>query len=338
MKTALITGITGQDGSYLAEFLLKKGYQVHGIVRRASMYNRSRIEHLRGNPAVYGKQLFLHYADLQDATPMRRILQSTEPDEIYHLAGQSHVGLSFDIPESTVQEVAMATLSILEICRDLPKTPKVYHASSSEIFGSPDESPQTEDSPLRPENPYGCSKVFATQMVRVYRKAHGLFAVSGIAYNHESSRRGENFVTKKIVRSVAEIAKGGSQALVLGNLNSERDWGFAPEYVEAMWLMLQQDVPRDLILATGSPCSVRSFTKDAFAAVGIQIAFEGDGTSEIGRNEATGEEILRVSPEFFRKIDTTQLVGDSQAAQDAIGWRARTIGGDVARKMVLDEM
>ncbi|MBC2601081.1 GDP-mannose 4,6-dehydratase [Puniceicoccus vermicola] len=338
MKTALITGITGQDGSYLAEFLLGKGYEVHGIVRRASMFNRSRIEHLRADPEIYGKRLFLHYADLQDATPLRRILQKSAPDEIYHLAGQSHVGLSFDIPESTVHEVATATLSILEICRDLPKLPRFYHASSSEVFGSPDDSPQTERTPYRPENPYGCSKAFATQMVRVYRKAHGLFAVSGIAYNHESSRRGENFVTKKIVRSAAEIAKGGSQPLVLGNLDSERDWGFAPEYVEAMWLMLQHEVPQDLVLATGSPCSVRSFTKDAFAAAGIQVAFEGEGESEIGRNELTGETIVRVSPEFFRKIDTTRLVGDPQAALNAIGWRARTIGGDVARKMLLAEM
>ena len=337
MKSALITGITGQDGSYLAELLLGKGYEVHGIVRRASMYNRSRIEHLRANPEIYGQRLFLHYADLQDTTPLRRILQRIQTDEIYHLAGQSHVGLSFEIPESTVHEVATATLSILEICRDLPKTPRFYHASSSEVFGSPDVGIQSETTPFRPENPYGCSKAFATNMVRVYRKAHGLYAVSGIAYNHESTRRGENFVTRKIVRSAVDIAGGRSEPLILGNLDSERDWGYAPEYVEAMWRMLQQNDPKDLVLATGEACSVRSFARDAFLAAGISLRFEGAGESEVGVDDSTGRVLLRVSPEFFRKVDTTRLVGSPTTAKEAIGWSATTVGGEVARKMVSSE-
>ena len=338
MKTALITGITGQVGSFLAEFLLGKGYEVHGIVRRASMYNRSRIEHLRADPDIYGSRLFLHYADLQDATPLRRLLCRVEPDEIYHLAGQSHVGLSFQIPESTVHEVAVATLSILEICRDLPKTPRFYHAASSEIFGSPEEFPQTEKTPYRPDNPYGCSKAFATQMVRGYRNAYGLFAVSGIAYNHESNRRGENFVTKKIARSAAELAMGREEPLVLGNLDSERDWGFASEYVEAMWLMLQAEVPRDLVLATGQSCSVRAFAKAAFLAAGIQLRFEGSGEDEIGVDEKTGKVLLRVSRDFYRKVDTVRLVGDPEPAREAIGWSARTIGCEVAKEMVRAEL
>lgn len=338
MKKALISGITGQDGSYLAELLLAKGYVVHGIVRRASAFNRSRIEHLRSDEGIYGSSLFLHYADLHDTTSLRRIFQKVGPDEIYHLAGQSHVGLSFEIAESTVDEIATATLSILEICRDLPKAPKLYHASSSEVFGSPDVQPQNESTPFRPENPYGCAKVFATNMVRVYRNAYGLTAVSGITFNHESPRRGENFVTRKIAAAAARRAKGSKELLSVGNLDASRDWGYAPEYVEAMWLMLQSDEPQDLVLATGIACTVREFAKSAFGSVGIDLSFEGEGEDEIGRDAVSGETILQVNPVFFRPVDTSRLVGDASRAKQVLGWTPEVMGGKLAALLTQAEM
>src|SRR5437870_9084701 len=243
-KIALITGITGQDGSYLSELLLEKGYIVHGIVRRTSNLLRSRIEHLRRDEKIYGRRLFLHYGDLSDSTTLRRIIADVSPIEMYHLAGQSHVGLSFEIPESTCEETGMATLRLLEIVRAHPSPVKFYHASSAEIFGDACASPQTEDTPLRPTSPYGCAKAFATQLARVYRQSYGLFVCNGILYNHESPRRGENFVTRKIARAVARIARGLDADLVLGNLENQRDWGRAQDYVRAMWLMLQHKTPR----------------------------------------------------------------------------------------------
>src|SRR5438874_6038008 len=266
-KIALITGITGQDGSYLAELLLEKDYTVHGIVRRTSNMLRSRIEHLRRNEEIYGRRLFLHYGDLSDSTTLRRIISDVRPTELYHLAGQSHVGLSFEIPESTCEEIGMATLRLLEITRDQKEPVKFYHASSSEIFGSAAESPQTEETPLRPSSPYGCAKAFATQLARVYRDSYGLFVCNGILYNHESPRRGENFVTRKITRAVAQIARGLEHELVLGSLESRRDWGRAQDYVAAMWLMLQQEKPADYVVATGETHSVRDFVEAAFAVV-----------------------------------------------------------------------
>jgi GDPmannose 4,6-dehydratase len=244
-KIALVTGITGQDGSYLAELLLEKNYVVHGVVRRTSNLLRSRIEHLRNDEALAGKRLVLHYGDLSDGTTLRRIFAQVRPAEVYHLAGQSHVGLSFEIPESTCEEVGMATLRLLEICRDQPQPVRFYHASSSEIFGDVAETPQTEETPFRPASPYGCAKAFATQLARVYRQSYGLFVCNGILYNHESPRRGENFVTRKIARAVARIARGLDHELVLGNLQGRRDWGRAQDYVAAMWMMLQHDEPGD---------------------------------------------------------------------------------------------
>src|SRR5690242_11327821 len=264
-KIALITGITGQDGSYLTELLLKKGYAVHGIVRRTSNLLRSRIEHLRRDPKIYDKDFFLHYGDLSDTTTLRRIFREVQPDEVYHLAGQSHVGLSFDIPESTCDEAGMSTLRLLEIARDQAHPVRFYHASTSEIFGNAAESPQTEETPMRPTSPYGCAKAFATQLVRVYRQSYGLFACNGILYNHESPRRGENFVTRKIARAVARISRGLDSELVLGNLESKRDWGRAQDYVQAMWLMLQHAKPDDYVVATGAAHSVREFLEAAFA-------------------------------------------------------------------------
>src|SRR3954452_892541 len=264
-RIALITGITGQDGSYLAELLLDKGYDVHGVVRRTSNITRSRIEHLRADESLYGKRLFLHYGDLSDGTTLRRIFARVRPSEVYHLAGQSHVGLSFEIPESTCEEVGMGTLRLLEIVRDQPQAVRFYHASTSEIFGRTTETPQTEETPFSPATPYGCAKAFATQLVRVYRQSYAMFACNGILYNHESPRRGENFVTQKIARSVARIARGQQQELILGDLESRRDWGHAQDYVKAMWLMLQQESADDYIVATGETHSVRDFVEAAFA-------------------------------------------------------------------------
>ncbi len=338
--TALITGITGQDGSYLTELLLSKGYTVHGVVRRSSMFNRSRIEHLRADPGIYQQRLFLHYADLHDATSLRRILNRTQPEEVYHLAGQSHVGLSFEIPESTCQEVAGATLSLLEICRDLEKPVRLYLASSSEIFGNPLEGdvPQDENTGMRPTSPYGCAKAFATQLGRVYRDAFGLYVCSGITYNHESPRRGGNFVTRKITSSAARIAAGAQADVALGNLDAVRDWGYAPEYVQAMWMMLQRDMPADFVLATGRPFTVRDFAQAAFAAVGLELAFEGQGVDEVGRDRANGRIVLRVEPKFYRPVDPARLLGDPEPAAERLGWRAQTLAPQLAALMAADDL
>ena len=267
MKKALITGITGQDGSYLADLLLEKGYEVHGIVRRSSSFNRWRIEHLIQDSAIYRKNLFLHYADLSDDASLRRILTQTKPDEFYHLAGQSHVGISFEIPEVTTQEIANCTLKLLEICRDQDDPPKVYLACSSEIFGNSSDSAQNENSPLNPTSPYGVAKAFCLHTGHIYRESYQLFVCNGILYNHESPRRGENFVTQKIVRGAASIAKGKSDFLELGNLEIERDWGYAPDYVLGMWLMLQQETPPIMYWLLVVPTNYLSFSKQPFSTL-----------------------------------------------------------------------
>jgi GDPmannose 4,6-dehydratase len=320
-KTALITGITGQDGSYLAELLLGKGYAVHGVVRRTSNLLRSRIEHLRRDENVSDKRLFLHYGDLSDGTTLRRIFSRVQPAEIYHLAGQSHVGLSFEIPESTCDEIGMATLRLLEIARDQVKPVKVYHASSSEIFGNAIESPQTETTPLLPSSPYGCAKAFASQLARVYRDSYGLFVCNGILYNHESPRRGENFVTRKIARAVARIARGLEDELVLGNLESRRDWGRAQDYVVAMWLMLQHEKPDDYIVATGETHSVREFVEAAFAIVKLPW-----------------EKYVKHNRAFDRLNDPTHLVGSAEKIRTALGWQPTGSFVELVREMVEAEM
>src|SRR4051794_30255588 len=320
-KSALITGITGQDGSYLAELLLEKGYVVHGVVRRTSNLLRSRIEHLRGNDEVYGKSLFLHYGDLSDGTTLRRIFSEVEPAEIYHLAGQSHVGLSFEIPESTCEEIGMATLRLLEITRDQKQPVKFYHASSSEIFGNATESPQTEETPLRPASPYGCAKAFATQLARVYRQSYGLFVSNGILYNHESPRRGENFVTRKIARAAARIARGLERDLALGNLESRRDWGHAQDYVRAMWLMLQHNKPGDYVVATGETHSVRDFVEAAFAAVNLPW-----------------EQFVKHDPAFDRVADPTMLAGNSNKIEQTLGWKPTRGFSQLVGEMVTAEV
>jgi GDPmannose 4,6-dehydratase len=321
LKRALITGITGQDGSYLTELLLEKGYAVHGVVRRTSNLLRSRIEHLRGDESIYGSRLFLHYGDLSDGTTLRRIFAQVQPAEVYHLAGQSHVGLSFDIPESTCEEVAMATLRLLEISRDQTQPLRFYHASSSEIFGHAADAPQTEETPLRPASPYGCAKAFATQLARVYRQAYGLFVCNGILYNHESPRRGENFVTRKIARAVARISRGHESELVLGNLSARRDWGHARNYVEAMWMMLQHSQPNDYVVATGETHSVADFVEAAFAVVDLPW-----------------QQYVKQDASLERPSEPAQLVGCSAKIRQTLGWKPAATFADLVREMVEAEL
>lgn len=334
MKKALITGITGQDGSYLAELLLSKGYAVHGLVRRASAFNRSRIDHLRADENLAEGRLTLHYGELSDATSFHRLLHKIEPDEVYHLAGQSHVGLSFEIPEVTCQENGMATLHLLESLRELGGVTKLYLAISSEIFGNPPTESQDENSPVAPRNPYGAAKAFAMNLGRIYRESHGLFVANGILYNHESPRRGENFVTRKISAGVARIALGDDGPIELGNLDGRRDWGFAPEYVEGMWRMLQHDEADDFLLATGRVTTARDFARAAFDAAGISVDFSGQGAAEIGVRRDTGQVVVRVSARFYRPVDAGNLRGDAAKARTLLGWDARTDAGALARMMV----
>lgn len=303
MRIAFITGITGQDGSYLAEFLLEKDYVVHGLVRRASMFNRSRIDHLRAGPAGQTGRLQLHYGELNDPTSLRRLLRKFAPQEVYHLAGQSQAGLSFEIPEVTCHENGTATLSLLESLRDLDYPVRLYHAASSEIFGRPTVSPQTETTPFNPVNPYGCAKTFAAQLCRVYRETHGLFVCNGIAYNHESPRRAENFVTRKITMAVARIKAGQQKELSLGNLDGQRDWGYAPEYVRGMWLMLQQERADDYILATNETHSIRAFLEAAFGRAGLHW-----------------QDHVTFDRRFIRPMESMLLVGDYGKARRQLGW------------------
>lgn len=317
----MITGITGQDGSYLTELLLGKGYTVHGIVRRSSSTVRTRLDQLFNDKDVYDKRLFLHYADLDDVTTIRRILVKTRPDEVYHLAGQSHVGVSFEIPETTCQFTAMGTLKLLEIVRDLAKPPKFLHISSSEIFGRPDSSPQTEATPTRPVTPYGIAKAFATQMVTLYREAHGLFACNAICYNHESPRRGESFVTRKITRAAAAISLGLQDTLTLGSLDAKRDWGYAREYVDAMWRMLQQEKADDFILATGTTHSVEEFLAAAFSTVQLDW-----------------HQYVEQDKKYMRPSEVSRLVGDASKARDQLGWTAQITLPELAEKMVHEDL
>ncbi|HEU0207918.1 MAG TPA: GDP-mannose 4,6-dehydratase [Candidatus Udaeobacter sp.] len=320
-NVALITGITGQDGSYLSELLLEKDYTVHGIVRRTSNLLRSRIEHLRRDEKIYDRRLFLHYGDLSDGTTLRRIIADVSPTEMYHLAGQSHVGLSFEIPESTCEETGMATLRLLEIVRAHPSPVKFYHASSAEIFGDASVSPQTEHTALRPTSPYGCAKAFATQLARVYRQSYGLFVCNGILYNHESPRRGENFVTRKIARGAARIARNLDDELVLGNLESRRDWGRSQDYVQAMWLMLQHDIADDYVVATGETHSVREFVEGAFEAVGLPW-----------------EKYVRYDSSFDRPTEPVRLVGSAEKIRKTLGWKPAGNFAQLVREMVEAEL
>ncbi len=316
-KVALITGITGQDGSYLAEFLLEKGYAVHGIIRRASLPNTARIEHLTG-----AENLTLHEGDLSDSSSLIRIINIVRPDEIYNLAAQSHVQVSFDVPEYSGDVDAIGVLRILEAVRilGLAEKTKVYQASTSELYGKVEEVPQSETTPFHPYSPYAVAKQYGFWIVREYREAYGMFAANGILFNHESERRGENFVTRKITRAAGRIAEGIQDHLELGNLDSKRDWGYARDYVECMWLMLQQEKPEDFVIATGVQHTVRDFTEKAFAANGITIRWEGSGLEEKGCDAATGKMLVCVNPQWFRPTDVDNLLGDPTKARTVLGW------------------
>ena len=321
MKKALITGITGQDGSYLADLLLSKGYEVHGIIRRASTFNTARIDHLYTDPHVNGVHLFLHYGDISDSTNLIKLLYRVQPDEIYHLAAQSHVRVSFDIPEYTGDVTGLGTVRILEAIREVGLKSRFYQASSSEMFGKVQEIPQRETTPFYPRSPYGAAKVYAYWVTVNYRESYGIFACNGILFNHESPRRGETFVTRKITRAVAEIKAGRQNKLYLGNLDAKRDWGYAKEYVEAMWLMLQQDEPDDYVIATGETHSVREFLDEAFGYVGLDW-----------------HDYVETDPRYFRPAEVDLLVGDASKAKRKLGWQPRTTFKELVRLMVDADM
>lgn len=326
MKTALITGINGQDGSYLAELLIEKGYIVHGILRRSSIFNTARIEHLYMDELVEDmhkeRKLSLHYGDMTDSTSLVSIIQKTQPDEIYNLAAQSHVKVSFEVPEYTANSDAIGTLRILEAVRllGLEKKTKIYQASTSELYGKVQEIPQTETTPFYPRSPYAVAKQYAFWITKNYREAYGMYAVNGILFNHESERRGETFVTRKITLAVANIKNGHQKKLYLGNLNSLRDWGYARDYVECMWLMLQHDTPEDFVIATGEQHSVREFVELAFKHVSINVIWSGSGVDEKGICQATGNVLVEVDPKYFRPTEVETLLGNPEKAKTLLGW------------------
>jgi GDP-mannose 4,6-dehydratase len=340
-KVALITGVTGQDGSFLAEFLIEKGYEVHGIIRRSSSFNTERIEHLYFEEWVRdmkrGRALNLHYGDMTDSSSLIRIIQQTQPDEIYNLAAQSHVKVSFDVPEYTAETDATGTLRLLEAVRilGLEKKTKIYQASTSELFGLVQEIPQRETTPFYPRSPYGVAKLYGFWITKNYRESYGMFAVNGILFNHESERRGETFVTRKITLAAARIAAGEQDKLYLGNLSALRDWGYARDYVECMWLMLQHDTPEDFVIATGEQHSVREFTERAFHEVGIDLRWEGEGVEERGIDIATGRVLVEVDPKYFRPAEVETLLGDPTKAKELLGWNpSKTTFEELVRIMV----
>lgn len=340
-KVALITGVTGQDGSFLAEFLIEKGYEVHGIIRRSSSFNTERIEHLYFEEWVRdmkrGRALNLHYGDMTDSSSLIRIIQQTQPDEIYNLAAQSHVKVSFDVPEYTAETDATGTLRLLEAVRilGLEKKTKIYQASTSELFGLVQEIPQRETTPFYPRSPYGVAKLYGFWITKNYRESYGMFAVNGILFNHESERRGETFVTRKITLAAARIAAGEQDKLYLGNLSALRDWGYARDYVECMWLMLQHDTPEDFVIATGEQHSVRKFTERAFHEVGIDLRWEGEGVEERGIDIATGRILVEVDPKYFRPAEVETLLGDPTKAKELLGWNpSKTTFEELVRIMV----
>ena len=348
-KVALITGVTGQDGAYLAESLLKKGYEVHGLKRRSSSFNTDRIDHLYQDPHVDHRQFILHYGDLTDATNLIRVVQEVQPDEIYNLAAQSHVGVSFETPEYTANADGIGTLRLLEAIRllGLSQRTRFYQASTSELYGLVQETPQRETTPFYPRSPYGVAKLYAYWITVNYREAYGLFACNGILFNHESPIRGETFVTRKITRGLARIRVGLQTTLHLGNLHALRDWGHARDYVEAQWLMLQQEKPEDFVIATGKQRSVRDFVTLAASELGITLAWEGDGVDEVARVSATtagaigpkaGDIIVRIDPRYFRPTEVETLLGDPTKARDKLGWVATTPLEDLVREMVASDL
>jgi GDPmannose 4,6-dehydratase len=320
MKKALITGINGQDGSYLTEFLLKKGYEVHGIIRRASVFTTERIDHLYQDPHEKNVKLILHYGDLTDSSNLNRLVEKIEPDEIYNLGAQSHVKVSFEVPEYTAEVDAVGTLRLLDAIKEAGVRTRFYQASSSEMFGAAKETPQKETTPFYPRSPYGAAKVYSHWITVNYREAYNLYACSGILFNHESPRRGKRFVTRKVTRAVARIHHGLQDELFLGNLNAKRDWGYAPEYVEAMWLMLQQDKPADYVIATGETHTVRELAEEAFKNIDIELEWEGKGSQEKGIDKKTGKTLVEIDPEYFRPTEVDSLVGDASKGKKELGW------------------
>ena len=329
MKTALISRITGQDGSFLAEFLLQKGYEVHGILRRSSSFNTGRIEHLYFDEWVRDmkqkRTINLHYGDMTDSSSLIRIIQQVQPDEIYNLAAQSHVKVSFDVPEYTAEADAIGTLRMLEAVRILgmEKKTKIYQASTSELYGKVQEVPQSETTPFYPRSPYGVAKQYGFWITKNYRESYGMFAVNGILFNHESERRGETFVTRKITLAAARIAQGFQDKLYLGNLDARRDWGYAKDYVECMWLILQHDTPEDFVIATGEMHTVREFATLAFKEVGIELRWEGEGVEEKGIDVQTGKTLVEIDPKYFRPAEVEQLLGNPTKAKTLLGWNPR---------------
>jgi len=334
MKKALITGINGQDGSYLTEFLLKKGYEVHGIIRRASVFTTERIEHLYQDPHEKNIKLFLHYGDLTDSSNLNRIVEKVKPDEIYNLGAQSHVKVSFEVPEYTAEVDAIGTLRLLDTIKETGLHTRFYQASSSEMFGKAIETPQKESTPFYPRSPYGAAKVYSHWITVNYREAYNLFACSGILFNHESPKRGKRFVSRKITQAVARIQYSSQDRLFLGNLNAKRDWGYAPEYVEAMWLMLQQEKPDDYVIATGESHTVRELAEEAFKNININLEWKGNGVNEKGIDKKTGKTLVEVDPNYFRPTEVEALVGDASKANKNLGWKPKVTFKELVRIMV----
>ena len=337
---ALITGISGQDGSYLAELLLKKGYEVHGIIRRSSLETRTRIDHLYQDPHIRGRKFILHYGDMTDSSGLSHLIKTISPDEIYNLAAQSHVRVSFETPEYTENVDAAGALRILEAIRThgLIEKTKYYQASTSELFGKVQEVPQKETTPFYPRSPYAAAKIYSYWITVNYREAYNIFATNGILFNHESPRRGDSFVTKKIVNSVADIKKGKLNKFYVGNIDSKRDWGYAPDYVDAMWRMLQTDIPHDIVIATGETNTVRDFIERAFAYVDITIEWQGNGVDEVGINSKTGQSLVEIDPWYFRPTEVEILVGDASKAKKILDWEPSIRYEELIEIMMKDAM
>ena len=339
-KKALITGVTGQDGAYLAELLLSKGYEVHGVKRRASLFNTDRIDHLYQDKHRDDVNFYLHHGDLTDATNLIRIIQEVQPNEIYNLGAQSHVKVSFEVPEYTANSDAVGTLRLLEAVRilKLEKKVKFYQASTSELYGKAQEIPQSENTPFYPRSPYGVAKLYAYWIVKNYREAYGMYACNGILFNHESPLRGETFVTRKITRAVAKISLGIQDKIYIGNLNSQRDWGHARDYVEGMWLMLQQEIPEDYVLATGVTTTVRDFCYMAFSEGGIEIKWEGEGNQEKGVDVSTGKVLVEVDPNYYRPTEVDLLIGDATKAKEQLNWQPKVTVPSLVKEMVASDV
>jgi GDPmannose 4,6-dehydratase len=332
-KKALVTGITGQDGSYLLEILLEKGYEVHGIIRRSSSFNTGRIDHLYNNPEINGKRMFLHYGDVTDTSNLNRLLEAIEPNEIYNLAAQSHVKVSFEIPEYTAEVDAVGTLRFLDAIRETGLRTRFYQASTSELFGKVQEIPQSEKTPFYPRSPYGVAKLYGYWIVVNYREAYGIYACNGILFNHESPRRGETFVTRKITLAASRIKLGLQNKLTIGNLHSKRDWGYAPEYCEGMWRMLQQEKPEDYILATGETHTVKEFIETVFSELEMDLVWKGEKEKEIGIAQKDGKVLIEVDPRYYRPTEVELLIGNPAKAKEKLGWAPKTTFTGLAKMM-----